>query len=248
MKMHGTKILGTPTIDGVAFTAYRHPKKPIVIYRANSTGREFLFAESLWTPGGRNYIADQLRSIMKKELEATRAAAAAAKPAKTKASSHSDNYGGKSLQIEVDNAKHMPHAAVLAQRAWLVSFQDGMLLSTAQKQRWTPGVEKSAICLAGATHHAPHPDCACGIYAVRPSVGITNVLRIDRSYVLGEIYLWGRVLHGEIGFRAEKAYPKAFYVISGDDQAPWWTNHILGPFNVPIHPVPRFPNMFYGSS
>jgi hypothetical protein len=54
---------------------------------------------------------------------------------------------------------------------------------------------------------APFEECSCGIYALKP--GVRN------SYggaVRGEVWLWGKVIVGEHGYRAQYAYPKLLVV------------------------------------
>jgi len=60
-------------------------------------------------------------------------------------------------------------------------------------------------------HHAPDPDCTCGMYA-----GINMQHLIDISYIQrgihGEVSLWGRLYRHTLGWRAQYAYPKFFVV------------------------------------
>ncbi len=59
--------------------------------------------------------------------------------------------------------------------------------------------------------HGACPDegCSCGIYALDDEQAVRS------SYskpILGEVYLWGKVIDGERGYRAQYAYPKSFKV------------------------------------
>lgn len=119
-------------------------------------------------------------------------------------------------------------------RAWEVveSERDGPLLAAwALNQVWPPGDVYRAACLSGRLrrprhrarrpempHLAPHPDCACGIYALHPESPQTwwevleKLPRCEEGGVIGVVDAWGRIeVHGD-GFRAECARPATFYV------------------------------------
>jgi hypothetical protein len=53
----------------------------------------------------------------------------------------------------------------------------------------------------------------------------------DDNHVLGEVYGWGRYIRGDIGWRAQYAYPKCFYLKANQ------MNHVdfLRTFHVPIY-------------
>jgi hypothetical protein len=77
---------------------------------------------------------------------------------------------------------------------------------------WEPGRPLAARCEHG--HSAPDLDCACGIYAARdPAEARRYLVGRDEAdvigRVLGQVFLWGRVVEGEHGWRAERAYPAA---------------------------------------
>jgi hypothetical protein len=61
-------------------------------------------------------------------------------------------------------------------------------------------------------HTPPQVDCTCGIYAFSQS-GFLEEGGYERQPILGEVWLWGRVIECEKGFRAQLAYPKKFYVV-----------------------------------
>ena len=73
-------------------------------------------------------------------------------------------------------------------------------------------------------HIAPDPNCSCGVYALKSKENFaptsSGVPRIDFrgralvhiENVLGEVYLWGRVIEAGGGYRAQYAYPKKLYL------------------------------------
>jgi len=85
----------------------------------------------------------------------------------------------------------------------------------------------SAVCRAGArgfisglskpaAHDAaelPSFNCTCGIYAAK---NIDHIQRCGygKFGVRGEVYLWGRMVEHERGWRAEFAYPKSLFLLS----------------------------------
>lgn len=73
------------------------------------------------------------------------------------------------------------------------------------------------------THDAPHEQCSCGIYAV------SDQKKIPAGNVQGKVKLWGKMVPGETGLRAQYAYPSEFIVAPelADDQT-------LKAFGVPI--------------
>ena len=63
----------------------------------------------------------------------------------------------------------------------------------------TYDIEAVAECAAGRDHKAPDPKCDCGFYAVP-----ANDHRLYSTGLLLEVELYGRVMEGERGYRAEK--------------------------------------------
>jgi hypothetical protein len=59
------------------------------------------------------------------------------------------------------------------------------------------------------THEAPHENCICGIYAASTESTVPA-----SGNVYGKVKLWGKVVPGERGYRAEIAYPSEFRVSS----------------------------------
>lgn len=61
-----------------------------------------------------------------------------------------------------------------------------------------------------ADHKSPQETCKCGIYALK-TLDNTPAYILGSSYhtrVTGEVYLWGKIIEGEEGYRAQYAYPK----------------------------------------
>jgi hypothetical protein len=108
---------------------------------------------------------------------------------------------------------------IVGWRAWRVARhgEDLVLLSGVYDVRWEPGHEVSASCHAGRRHAAPTRRCRCGVYAVREPAGAVRYLigRDEREVVhrvIGQVALWGRVIEGDGGWRAEHAYPVRIWV------------------------------------
>lgn len=64
------------------------------------------------------------------------------------------------------------------------------------------------------TQPIPHESCHCGIYA-SDSPGGDCKSYLHSLAVFGKVRLWGRVVPGSRGWRAERAYPEHLYVLEG---------------------------------
>ena len=121
---------------------------------------------------------------------------------------------------------------IVAWRYWRVDEKSGRLRSLARdRTEWLPNAPFEARCryerldhtdarwrlVDGSfwkPHDSPGEACRCGIY------GATN-LRALRSHplfgfrftVAGEVLLWGKVIQGQLGYRAQYAYPKHLFVV-----------------------------------
>jgi hypothetical protein len=70
-----------------------------------------------------------------------------------------------------------------------------------------------ASCYDCTPHRSPGEDCTCGIYAARDLGRLRgHVLLGLRRVVVGEVRLWGKVVPGAHGYRAELAYPGRLFV------------------------------------
>jgi len=58
-------------------------------------------------------------------------------------------------------------------------------------------------------HDAPQANCTCGVYAVK-TLDHFRSAGYERFGIHGEVYLWGKVVEHELGYRAQFAYPKNF--------------------------------------
>jgi hypothetical protein len=85
-----------------------------------------------------------------------------------------------------------------------------------RRARAAPRRIRRIASLAGRC--APDEDCECGVYAARspntlaPYLDSTYPGRAAVGRVLGRVRLWGKVIAGERGRRAQHAYPDAIYV------------------------------------
>jgi len=107
---------------------------------------------------------------------------------------------------------------VVGYRVW--TWDDTGLKSLCGK-RWHPGQALAARCKASAVvgtsagrigaandiHDAPEANCTCGIYAAKTFDHFCTA-GYERYGIHGEVYLWGRVVEHEHGYRAQFAYPK----------------------------------------
>lgn len=112
-------------------------------------------------------------------------------------------------------------------RAWGVRIGSGdkpVLQSVTHRGRdgrmpvWTPRQEMVAICHKAA-RHVPGEKCHCGIYSAK-TLGHLNSMGYHRYdaeqngcfHVIGSIKLWGKIVEGTQGWRAEKGYPQELYL------------------------------------
>ena len=89
---------------------------------------------------------------------------------------------------------------------------------------WPPGKPLAAGCryassgrLAGRAeamddaHEAPQAGCTCGVYAAR-SLAHLRAAGYTQYGIHGEVFLWGTVVEHALGWRAQFAYPKNFFL------------------------------------
>lgn len=88
------------------------------------------------------------------------------------------------------------------------------------------------------THEAPHPDCRCGLWAVRDR-GIAQA-KVSRGGVFGRVAMWGRVLEFKKGYRAQYAYPVEIY---GDTRNEEVVRQLGELYGVPVRIVPARPEV-----
>lgn len=111
---------------------------------------------------------------------------------------------------------HVEHGLVagpiIAYRTWEVRNDVLFGVGMGAEVCWKPLTPLKARHVDGTT--SSHPDnpcpyerCKCGIYALKTLAGVT-----EKSDVIGKVALWGKVIEHEHGYRAEYAYPLAFFV------------------------------------
>lgn len=101
---------------------------------------------------------------------------------------------------------------------------------------------------------APHPNGACGIYAMRQWSNVSLYRDLETETVVGDLVMavggllsmWGRVIEHEHGYRAQYAYPAALWPyrpahLPINFPAPErWLEPLLRAgeaYNVPVYPV-----------
>jgi hypothetical protein len=102
---------------------------------------------------------------------------------------------------------------VVAYRAWLL---DSAGLKSLSGELWHPGRLLAAACRAsvrGIVHDddAPQMNCTCGIYAAKSHADLRTAGYAGYG-IHGEVYLWGTVVEHELGWRAQYAFPKNFFL------------------------------------
>lgn len=116
-------------------------------------------------------------------------------------------------------------APMVGYRKWAVAA-NGLLTGVAARQPWAPKRPFAATC-SGADNlttarveghwdghrqvfvDAPVRSCSCGVYAAKTLDAARNVVGSGGVAAWGEVWLWGRIIDHEKGYRAQFAYPKA---------------------------------------
>lgn len=105
-----------------------------------------------------------------------------------------------------------------------VMYSPSLLLLSGWRTVWPRRDELRARCSLDRPHFSPDPECDCGIYAFRSPrslwPGYMRASPIQRGWsegyvvqrIFGQVYLWGQVIRGTLGWRAEYAYPRRLYV------------------------------------
>jgi hypothetical protein len=109
-------------------------------------------------------------------------------------------------------------------RGWELAMPHYLTTGGAPITVWMPGEATEAICRVfryrpneehSADQRIPADNCQCGIYAFKTPYKLRQDNYLNQS-LLGEVWLWGKVIECTMGFRAEYAYPKALYLPSLD--------------------------------
>ena len=78
---------------------------------------------------------------------------------------------------------------------------------------WQPGRALAATCAQPSTHESPQGDCRCGVYAAKTFDGLRRMRYTESErWIRGEVFMWGRMVEHEDGWRAQFAYPKSLIV------------------------------------
>jgi hypothetical protein len=82
-------------------------------------------------------------------------------------------------------------------------------------EAWLPGRALSATC-PRTDHEAPADACSCGVYAAKNYQHLEDISSSTAAelYVHGEVYLWGKVVEHDLGYRAQFAYPRTLVLPS----------------------------------
>lgn len=121
---------------------------------------------------------------------------------------------------------------VIGWRTWSWHEKFG-LRSVVKEETWVPGEPKRAECretfaYLGALlkrevslstsfadgHRVPVDWCRCGIYALRTPACLPTKTGGDFT-VVGRVRLWGYVVQGPRGWRAQFGYPDSLFVVTG---------------------------------
>jgi len=122
---------------------------------------------------------------------------------------------------------------VIGWRYWRVDKKEKLLhsLSGAKGYEWRPKTRFEARCpvikrtgidgryrfISGMRvemHDAPGERCRCGIYAARDLTHLRRQILTGLALnVVGEVALWGKLIPGSKGYRAQFAYPLRLFVI-----------------------------------
>jgi hypothetical protein len=103
-------------------------------------------------------------------------------------------------------------------RVWQV--EDNQLYSLVHKTLWQPRMVFEAYC--AREHDVPDKQCACGVYAALTfnrlyDMGYTKQDGIfsgnpGDNIIAGRVKLWGDLIPGRVGWRAQFAYPEKLLV------------------------------------
>jgi hypothetical protein len=103
-----------------------------------------------------------------------------------------------------------------AWRSWVLRRETVFGSVTIMQAKWRPGEIMRATCAEKYGHKAPEASCRCGIYAVKtpdqPWGYISDYVR-ERYTVMSIVALWGKVIEGPQGWRAEFCYPQLIILI-----------------------------------
>ena len=106
-------------------------------------------------------------------------------------------------------------------RAWQLNANG---LNSLNGEPWLPGRPLAAGCRAATRrtiaglakamhdpHELPHADCTCGVYAAKNLEHLSQI-GYERRGIHGAVSLWGKLVEHKLGWRAQFAYPKSFFL------------------------------------
>jgi len=123
--------------------------------------------------------------------------------------------------------------ALIGWRCWgLARTAAGIRLASHGETIWPTHRPIEATCGTSKPHVSPATNCSCGIYALAEHNGFPYYHYDGPSYaVFGQIYLWGEVVKGTKGYRAQYGYPKALTLSHKD----WrWAQPLRDAYRVPV--------------
>lgn len=107
-------------------------------------------------------------------------------------------------------------------RAWHVEERPGFApqLLSMNSTRWEPREVMEAVCARHENdpkHGVPTLSCRCGLYSAKSR---EHLLSMPYHYydpdegivVIGEVNLWGRIVEGTQGWRAQYGYPRKLFL------------------------------------
>lgn len=124
---------------------------------------------------------------------------------------------------------------LVAWRGWsvIIDFINGRLSSISTPTIWEPKEKMIAMCLGIDANMA-------GIWSVkRESFGMFHGVKGLHNYhfhIIGEVYIWGKIVEHGFGYRSEFAYPKSLYVVRYNYNADYYNkiSNKLKPYGVPV--------------
>lgn len=88
--------------------------------------------------------------------------------------------------------------------------------SVTQGSVWPHNRPMEAQCMHG--HDPPGQSCSCGLYAATTRARLQKFgyhffdIDEERLVIIGQVNLWGGIIPGNHGWRAQYGYPKKFFV------------------------------------
>ena len=144
---------------------------------------------------------------------------------------------------------------IVAWRYWRLSGDRLLRSLTGRHQPWAPGHALEARCrfdhvdrsdwryrlVSGFSvdpHAAPAEGCTCGLYAARSLEHLRGQMLFGlHRMVVGQVALWGKVIPGQHGYRAEFAYPQRLCVFQGTVNRDPKVLDALSAYGVPVEVV-----------